>query len=221
MEAISLGAGLAALGFWLFIAVAVIGGIWDGARKREAKHESLRRIIESGQQVDPAVMDRLFGEDKSKGVDLQVSGVITLSASVGIALLGWFISLLNAKALLPLLGAAALVAMVGIGLLIGDHGGSWETLVYVGISTLTLALTAIILRPRRFAFWGVLLVVLMAYAMGDQFVLWPLLNRVLPFLRWWRVPPRIWLIATLILPYLAGWGAQLLIERPPDRKIAR
>ena len=51
MEAISLGAGLAALGFWLFIAVVVIGGIWDGARKREAKHESLRRIIESGQQV--------------------------------------------------------------------------------------------------------------------------------------------------------------------------
>jgi hypothetical protein len=42
-----------------------------------------------------------------------------------------------------------------------------------------------------------------------------------PFLLWWRVPPRVWLIAALILPYLAGWGVQLLIESPPDRKSVR
>lgn len=108
-----------------------------------------------------------------------------------------------------------------LGLLIGDHGGAWETLVYVGVSTLTLAVTALILRPRRFAFWGIWLVLLMGYAMGDQFILWPVLNRLLPFLRWWRVPPRVWLVAALIVPYLAGWGAQILVASPPDRKIAR
>lgn len=108
-----------------------------------------------------------------------------------------------------------------LGLLIGEHGGAWETLVYVGISVLILAIVAITLRPRQFAFWGGLLLLLMMYAMGDQFILWPVLNRLLPFLRWWRVPPRVWLIAALILPYLAGWGAQLLVENPPDRKIAR
>ena len=30
-----MGAGIAAFGFWLFIAAAVVGGIWEGVRKRE------------------------------------------------------------------------------------------------------------------------------------------------------------------------------------------
>jgi hypothetical protein len=108
-----------------------------------------------------------------------------------------------------------------IGLLIGDHGGSWETLVYVGISTLALAITALLMRPRELAMWGALLLLIALYAMGDRFILWTALNRLVPLLRWWRVPPRVWLIAALIFPYLAGWGAQLLAEHPPDRKVAR
>ncbi len=108
-----------------------------------------------------------------------------------------------------------------LGLLIGDHGGSWETLVYVGISTLLLALVALIMRPRVLGVWGVLVLIIMLYAMGDRFVFWTALNRLIPALRWWRVPPRVWLAAALILPYLAGWGAQLLAENPPDRRAAR
>jgi hypothetical protein len=107
------------------------------------------------------------------------------------------------------------------GLLIGNHGGSWETLVYVGVSTLALAISALLMRPRELAIWGVLLLLIMLYAMGDRFILWTALNRLVPPLRWWRVPPRVWLIAALIFPYLAGWGAQLLAEHPPDRKVAR
>lgn len=108
-----------------------------------------------------------------------------------------------------------------IGLLIGDHGGAWETMVYVGISTLVLAITALLLRPRQLAFWGVLVLVIALYAMGDHFILWTVLNRLIPPLRWWRVPPRVWLVAALILPYLAGWGAQLLTEHPTERRTVR
>lgn len=108
-----------------------------------------------------------------------------------------------------------------LGLLIGDHGGSWETLVYVGVSTLVLALVALWQRPRALALWIMLLLGVMAYAMGDHFVVWTALNRLIPPLRWWRVPPRVWLIAALILPYLAGWGAQLVATHPPDRRAAR
>jgi hypothetical protein len=108
-----------------------------------------------------------------------------------------------------------------LGLLIGDHGGSWETLVYVGISVLALAVVALLMRPRALALWGAALLVIGLYAMGDHFVFWTALNRLIPALRWWRVPPRVWWVAALILPYLAGWGAQLLAESPPDRKIAR
>ncbi|MBN2303160.1 MAG: hypothetical protein JXQ72_01705 [Anaerolineae bacterium] len=108
-----------------------------------------------------------------------------------------------------------------LGLLLGDHGGSWETLVYGGISTLTLALVALLMRPRAVGFWWIVLVFIMLYAMGDQFVVWAALNRLIPPLRWLRVPPRIWLIAALILPYLAGWGAQVLVTQPPQRRSAR
>jgi len=91
----------------------------------------------------------------------------------------------------------------------------------MGVSTLLLALAALILRPRALAFWGLALAVVMLYAMGEHSPLWIALNRLIPPLRWWRVPPRAWFIAALALPYLAGWGAQLLAEHPPDRKAAR
>ena len=108
-----------------------------------------------------------------------------------------------------------------VGLLIGNHGGAHETLVYVGVSTLVLAVCALLMCPRQFAFWGIILLLVVFYAMGDTFFLWTALNRLVPPLRWWRGPPRVWFIAALILPYLAGWGAQLLIQNPPDRRIAR
>jgi hypothetical protein len=116
---------------------------------------------------------------------------------------------------------SSLTAGRWLGLLIGEHGGSWETLVYVGVSTLVLALVALIMRPRVLGVWGAILLFTMLYAMGDHFVLWTALNRLIPALRWWRVPPRIWLAAALIVPYLAGWGAQLLADSPPDRRAAR
>jgi len=56
-----------------------------------------------------------------------------------------------------------------LGLLIGKHSGAWESMVYVGVSTLALGITALLMRPRRFAFWGVLIALIMAYAMGDRF----------------------------------------------------
>ncbi|MBP8974436.1 MAG: hypothetical protein KBH93_11220 [Anaerolineae bacterium] len=119
---------------------------------------------------------------------------------------------------------AALFSLKGLGwfgLVLGNHGGLGETLVYVGVSVLALALAALLLRPRALAFWGAALLVIAAWAMGDNFVLWPALVEIIPPLRWWRVPPRIWFLAALILPYLAAWGAQLLVTQPPDRRAAR
>ncbi len=34
--------------------------IWYRVRKREAQHETLRRMIEKGQDVDQALMDKLL-----------------------------------------------------------------------------------------------------------------------------------------------------------------
>ncbi len=108
-----------------------------------------------------------------------------------------------------------------VGLIFGDHGGAWETMVYAGISTLALAAVTLVRRPRQFGFWWLVVLFAALYAMGEHSPLWVTLNRVMPFLRWWRVPPRVWLIAAWVLPYLAGWGAQLLVTDPPQARIAR
>ena len=106
--------GLAAFGFWMFIATAVIGGIWDGIRKREAEHETLRRIIESGKTPDPEVVDKLLGHKKAPARDLKVAALIVLFVAPGLAVMGF---LIGQGAFMPLLGVAGLVAFVGLGLL--------------------------------------------------------------------------------------------------------
>ncbi len=104
--------GLASLGFWLFIAAAVVGGIWDGVRKREAEHETLRRMVESGKPVDEALMDKILGNNKRPDRDLKIGGLIVIFVAPGLAILGWFVG-----AFRELIGVAGLVACVGIGLL--------------------------------------------------------------------------------------------------------
>ena len=109
--------GLAAFGFWMFIAAATVGGIWDGVRKRDAEHETLRRMIESGKQPDPELFDKLLGHKKDPARDPKVAGLIVIFVAPGLALLGWLIGLENKDAFSALLGVAGLVAFVGIGLL--------------------------------------------------------------------------------------------------------
>ena len=113
-----LGAGLGQLAFWGFIAAVVVGGMWYSIREKEAQHETLRRMVESGKPLDDALMEKVLGGSKDTARDLRVGGTITLAVAPGLALMGWLISLTEEKALYPLLGVALLVACVGIGLLI-------------------------------------------------------------------------------------------------------
>lgn len=109
--------GLAAFGFWMFIAAVSVGGIWDGVRKREAEHETLRRMIESGKPLDQELIDKLLGHKKDPARDLKVGGLIVIFVAPGLALMGWVIGLSSPDAFMPLLGVAGLVGFVGIGLL--------------------------------------------------------------------------------------------------------
>ena len=103
MQELGIGAGLGALGLWLFIAAVVVAGIWDSIRKREAQHETLRRVIESGQPVDQELIDRLLGGEKRIDRDLKVSGLIMLGVAPGLVALGAFIGLLDGAAFFPIL----------------------------------------------------------------------------------------------------------------------
>ena len=61
MQDFGLGAGLAALAFWGFISSVVVAGIWYAVREREAQHETVRRLVESGQSIDSELMDKHKG----------------------------------------------------------------------------------------------------------------------------------------------------------------
>lgn len=119
MQGIGLGAGLAALGFWAFVAAIIVAGMWYARRTKDAEQETLRRLIESGQQVDPAVLDKLIaasGGNRNVARDLTIAAMIVLFTAPGLAVLGLFLSVLSGDALYPLLGSAALLLCVGGGL---------------------------------------------------------------------------------------------------------
>ena len=122
MQGFTIGAGLAALAFWGFIASVVVAGIWFDIRKREAQHETVRRIVESGKPIDEELMDKLLslGGDKSDRLDraFKITGLIMLPIAVGLAVFGMILGTQYSEVQLPLLGAAALVGCIGLGFLL-------------------------------------------------------------------------------------------------------
>lgn len=119
MDMDSLGAGLAALAFWGFLAAVVVGGMWYSIRERDAKHETMRRMIESGQPIDQELMEKLAlvnsGEGKRLDRDFKVSALYILPIAAGVAVFGYILGLQYPAATAPLLGVAALLACLGIG----------------------------------------------------------------------------------------------------------
>jgi hypothetical protein len=116
-------AGLGALGFWLFIAIVVAGGIWYDAKRKETQQETLRRIVESGRDIDPAVIDRVVGTSGAKELerDLKIGAYIVLAAAPGLLALGFFLGMISGEARVALIGVSVLVAFVGAGLLLASR----------------------------------------------------------------------------------------------------
>jgi hypothetical protein len=127
MEAIS---GFATLGFWMFVAFLVVCNVWSNIRRRESQQETLRRIVESGQTIDAALIDKMVGSVKRKsqaGRELKVAGIITLSVSPGLFLLGYFVSDGDPERLRAFIGISLLVGIVGIGIYIaGIMSARWH-----------------------------------------------------------------------------------------------
>jgi hypothetical protein len=113
--------GIGAFGFWMFLAAIVVAGIWSDARKRESQQETLRRVVESGQSLDPAVIDKMMnaGADHDSTVrDLKVAGIIVMFAAPGLVLVGWGLSKYSEGIITLMLGVSGLVGLVGIGLFV-------------------------------------------------------------------------------------------------------
>jgi hypothetical protein len=114
---------LVPIAFLLFLTVCAVAGIVADYKKRRVALEPLRAAIERGQQIDPAVIERLMTPDRDPGLNplyFNIGGIIVLSLGVGIALLSLFLRQVDEArmALYPLLGAATVVICLGVGLMI-------------------------------------------------------------------------------------------------------
>jgi hypothetical protein len=130
MQSFTLGAGLAALAFWGFIASVVVAGIWYDIRKREAQHETVRRLVESGKPLDSELVEKLLSLSGNREArpdrDFKLVGMILLPTAVGLALLGMVLGMQFEEWRLPLLGVAGLVLCVGLGfLLTANMASNW------------------------------------------------------------------------------------------------
>jgi hypothetical protein len=84
-----MSAGLAALGFWIFMAVLIIVSVWASVRKREMQLELVRRMIESGQKIDQEMLDRIFpprAAARNAGFFLVILGIFIVA--IGLAAIG-------------------------------------------------------------------------------------------------------------------------------------
>ncbi len=88
-----MGPWLVGVAFWLFLTAAAVSGIVADYKKRKLEIEPLRAAIERGQQLDPALIEKLMAcEPRGQPLnpqDLRVGGIITIAAAVGIGLLSW------------------------------------------------------------------------------------------------------------------------------------
>jgi hypothetical protein len=112
-------AQLGALGFWIFLAAIIVAGIWSESRKRESQQETLRRMVESGKDIDSAIVDKILnsGEDDDRPDEgLKIAGTIVLFIAPGLAVFGWFLSGLDGRLWEIFQGIALLVGFVGAGL---------------------------------------------------------------------------------------------------------
>jgi hypothetical protein len=109
------------LGMFAFMIVAVIAGMISEYQKRKMELEPLRAAIERGQQLDPAIIERLMArepQDEVKPVQLRIGGIICIASGIGLALLSPTLQVAVPRAVFPVLGVGILAVCVGIGLLI-------------------------------------------------------------------------------------------------------
>jgi hypothetical protein len=110
-----------AIAFWIFVTVAAVAGIVSDYKKRQLALEPLRLAIERGQQLDPALIDRLMAPERDAGVSplyLRVGGIVTLSLGVGVVILAFLLNQVVPLSFYPVLGGGAVVICVGAGLVV-------------------------------------------------------------------------------------------------------
>jgi hypothetical protein len=119
----TLGPYLLGIAFWIFVACSSVTAIVAEYKKRRLMIELLRSTLDKGLPLDAAVVEKLMPpEARAAAINphhLQLGGIITAAAGVGVMLLAYFLSRVVAVVLYPMMGAGAVVICVGLGLVVG------------------------------------------------------------------------------------------------------
>lgn len=104
-----------------------------------------------------------------------------------------------------------------LGLLLADHVGFMDYMIYVGLTVLGLAVLA---YPRRQAwFWWSFVLLAFIYSMGDITPIYSIAFKLLPVISWLRAPTRVLFISSVVLALMAGWGFDHLVGGFSTRSI--
>jgi hypothetical protein len=83
-----------ALGFWIFLAALIVGGMWKESRQNAEKHETLRRIMEKTGEIDEAKLKELFSPEPDEETKpgggyraLRITGTIIMFVAAGLAVI--------------------------------------------------------------------------------------------------------------------------------------
>ena len=110
------------IAFLVFLAISAVAGIVADYKKRALTLEPLRAAIERGQQLDPAVVERLMApesrDERLNALYLNVGGIVTIAAGIGVSLLSFFLAQVVPVALYPVLGGGIVAVCVGAGLVV-------------------------------------------------------------------------------------------------------
>lgn len=112
---------LVPIAFLAFVTVCAVAGIVADYKKRQAALQPLRAAIERGQQLDPALVERLMAPEPSSGIapmGLLVGGIIASAAGIGTVILSVFLAQVEQNALYPVMGGGIVLLCIGAGLIV-------------------------------------------------------------------------------------------------------
>lgn len=146
-----------------------------------------------------------------------LAGLLTLSLFV--PLLVWQPSLSRAGLTMQDAGVFSLTPAQLVGLVFPPRTGNIETLTYLGLPVLVLAVVGAV-KARQW-FWAGAAGVAALYALGSNAPLWSTLVQVFPLLLMFRVPSRAWLVLVLSAALLAGFGLEWLLKKVEQGNVRR
>ena len=104
------------------------------------------------------------------------------------------------------------------GLVVPQLGVVHEMVVYLGLAALFFGLLGILKKDR---FWVAACLVSIGVSLGDNFFLYPLLNKVLPGASMLRVPSRVWFCLVFATAFLAAKGFDYFINISSNNEIRK